>query len=180
MINARSESAFEKPAFREAMRLRRCLVPADGFFEWRSTGGARVPFFVRMKDARPFAMAAIWERWEPREGPPLESCAVLTTPANELVARLHDRMPAIIGPGDFDLWLDPGVRDAERILPLLRPFPAREMVAARRKGAPAECIARISPTAPRTASACRTPGTHSDRASACPRRRTPADRSCRI
>lgn len=128
MINARCETVFEKPAFRDAVRLRRCLVPADGFFEWQSTSPARQPFWIRMKDGRLFALAAIWERWEPRTGPPIQSCAVLTTPANELVAPLHDRMPAIVAPSDFELWLDPDVREPERISAILQPFPAAAMV----------------------------------------------------
>ncbi|MEE8560909.1 MAG: SOS response-associated peptidase, partial [Gemmatimonadota bacterium] len=106
LINARGESAHVKPAFREALADRRCLIVADGFYEWRREGGRKQPYYLRRPDGAPFALAGLWEHWE-RAGQSIESCAILTTDSNELVARLHDRMPVIIPPLGFDLWLDP-------------------------------------------------------------------------
>lgn len=130
MINARAETAAEKPAFRDAMKRRRCLVAADGFYEWRPdpAGGKRKqPHFIRMRGDRPFAIAGLWERWG-QGGEELESFTILTTSANELVSPIHDRMPVIIAPADFDRWLDPSVA-ATDVQGLLAPFPADEMEA---------------------------------------------------
>jgi putative SOS response-associated peptidase YedK len=115
-----------KPSFRAAFRRRRCLVPADGFYEWRKEGGKRQPVYVRRKDGRPFAFAGLWERWE-REGEVIESCAIITTGANDLMAGFHDRMPVILHPKDYDLWLDPAVQDPEVLAPLLKPCPGGEL-----------------------------------------------------
>jgi putative SOS response-associated peptidase YedK len=128
MINARGETAAEKPSFRTALARRRCLVPADGFYEWRREGKARKPCYVRLADGRPFALAGLWEHWE-RAGQAIDSCTLLTTEANELMAGVHDRMPVILDPSDYDLWLDPAVQDAARVAPLLRPFPSERMTA---------------------------------------------------
>ncbi len=127
LINARSETVAEKPSFKEAFRLRRCLIPADGFYEWaRTETGTKQPFYFRMKDEQPFAFAGLWERWgEGRET--IESCTILTTAANELLSPVHDRMPVIVAPKDYGLWLDQKVTKAERLTPLLRPYPAAEM-----------------------------------------------------
>lgn len=126
-INARSETAAEKPAFREAFRSRRCLVPADGFYEWKSLGKKhRQPFYFRKSGGGPFAYAGLWETWL-GEGGPLDTVAVLTTSANELVRPLHDRMPAIIPDVQFAAWLDPQEARPEKLLPLLVPFPAERM-----------------------------------------------------
>jgi len=125
-INARAETVTEKPSFREAFVSRRCLVPLDGFYEWSRRGDSKRPFYFHMRDGEPFAIAGLWERWE-GEGGPLESCTLLTTEANELLAGYHDRMPVILRPEDYDLWLDARVRSAERLLPLLRPYPREEM-----------------------------------------------------
>src|SRR5262245_4330455 len=111
LINARSETAADKPAFRAALRARRCLVPADGFYEWVRQAGKRQPIHFRLRDGRPFAFAGLWERWQAPGGPAVESCAILTTGANELVRQAHDRMPVILGPDAFGEWLDPAVRD---------------------------------------------------------------------
>ena len=134
MINARSETVARLPAFRDPFRERRCLVPASGFFEWRRAEKGRQPYLLRHRDGRLLALAGLWDRWQPAPGDtrpeePLETCVVLTTPANELVARLHDRMPLILRAEDYEVWLDPKVRDPERLASLLRPFPAEEMVA---------------------------------------------------
>ena len=127
MINARSETVARKAAFRESFQKRRCLVPADGFYEWRRVGRVRDPYLLKMRDGRPFAFASVWDRWA-RAGPPIESCAILTTAANDLVARVHDRMPVILDRAAYDLWLDPDARE-EDLHRVLRPFPAEEMVA---------------------------------------------------
>jgi putative SOS response-associated peptidase YedK len=129
MINARAETAAEKPAFRAAVRRRRCLVPADGFYEWKRTGGRKQPYYVRMRDGRTFAFAGIWESWEGGGGAAVESCALLTTGPNELLQPIHDRMPVIIPPRDYDLWLSPKVQDPSALAPLFAPHPPDEMTA---------------------------------------------------
>lgn len=129
MINARAETVAEKPAFRDAFRRRRCLVPSSGFYEWMKGERRKQPYYVRMKDGRPFAFAGLWERWQGPDESPVESCTLVTTAPNEIVSPLHDRMPAIVDPAAYDLWLDPGVSDRSRLAPLLGPFPAHEMEA---------------------------------------------------
>jgi putative SOS response-associated peptidase YedK len=127
MINARAETATERPAFREAMKRRRCLVPADAFYEWQKQEGTqrKQPHLIRMLDDRPFAFGALWESWR-RGDERLESFTILTTSPNDLIAPIHDRMPVIIHPGDYDRWLDPSVSAAD-VGGLLRPYPAEEM-----------------------------------------------------
>lgn len=129
MINARSETAAEKPSFRSAIRRRRCLVPANGFYEWKRTIGRKQPYFIGMRDRKIFAFGGIWEAWEGAGGEAVLSCALLTTGPNDLLRPIHDRMPVIIAPGDFDLWLSPEVQDPEAIAPLFQPFPPEEMTA---------------------------------------------------
>ena len=129
MINARSESAAEKPAFRSAFKSRRCLVLTDGFYQWKKGKVGKQPYLFRMKDGSPFAFAGLWERWKDPKDETIESCAILTTDANELMEPIHDRMPVILDPKDYDLWLDPEVKDPEVLNPLLRPYPSQEMVA---------------------------------------------------
>lgn len=128
LINARCESIHEKPAFRTAFKFRRCLVPADGYYDWKKTGKSRQPFLFRMADASPYAFAGLWEKWKSPEGEMTESCTIITTPANELVAPVHDRMPAILKPEDYDTWLDPRMKDPKVLLKLLTPFPSELMV----------------------------------------------------
>lgn len=129
MINARSETVAEKPAFRAALRQRRCLIPADGFYEWQALAGGKQPFHIRLVDGEPFAMAGLYEHWKTPEGDWLHSCTILTTVANELMEPLHDRMPVIIPPEGYALWLDPGLRDAGPLQELMVPYPADQMVA---------------------------------------------------
>ena len=129
MINARSETVATNPAFRAAFRRRRCLIAADGFYEWQRQERRKQPFYIRMRDERPFAFAGLWELWEGRDGTVVESCTLLTTEPSELVRPLHDRMPVILDPRDYELWLDPGVQKPERLEPLLRPYSAEKMVA---------------------------------------------------
>jgi putative SOS response-associated peptidase YedK len=125
LINARSETVAEKPAFRTAFRQRRCLVPADGFYEWRKVGKAKQAIHFRPRDGQPFAFAGLWERWRPLDGgDPVETCTILTTTANNLVRPVHDRMPVILSPNDFARWLDPTYQRVEGLTPLLAPAPA--------------------------------------------------------
>lgn len=127
-INAVSETAAEKPAFRESMKKRRCLIPANGFYEWKKIGPKKKqPYNIGMADDGLFAFAGLWDRWKDPAGPVIESCTILTTEANVLLKDIHDRMPVVLRPEDYDLWLDPGVTDPARIIELLKPFDARLM-----------------------------------------------------
>ena len=128
LINARSETVTEKPSFREAFKRRRCIVPADGFYEWQKKGGRKQPYFFRMKDDRPFGFAGLWERWEGDGGEVLDSCTILTTDANEVLRPVHDRMPVILHSEEYSLWLEAGERERAMLRELLRPYPADEMV----------------------------------------------------
>lgn len=129
MINARSETVAEKPAFRAALKQRRCLIPTDGFYEWQTIAGSKQPFYIRLANAQPFALAGLWEQWRTPEGEWLQSCTILTTEANELMQPLHDRMPVILPEASYGPWLDLQLRDAEPLQPLLAPFPAEQMAA---------------------------------------------------
>ena len=128
MINARAETVAEKPAFRHGFRSKRCLVLADGYYEWKKEGKTKLPYFIRMKDDRPFAFAGLWDDWE-RDAGAILSCTHLTTEPNEAVEPIHDRMPLILPPSAHDAWLDAHVKDLRRLLPLLVPYPADEMEA---------------------------------------------------
>jgi len=128
LINARSETVAEKPAFRMAFRHRRCLIPSDGFYEWRGMPGKKQPYHIRMRDGALFAFAGLWEVWEGLEGY-LETCAILTTEANHVVRPLHNRMPVILPPADYALWLDTSMSDTKKLHALLHPYPSEEMVA---------------------------------------------------
>lgn len=127
LINARSETVTEKPSFCGAFARRRCLIPADGFFEWSRRGDRKRPFYFHMRDGEPFAIAGLWERWE-GEGGPLETCTLLTTEANDLLAPYHDRMPVILRPEDYGAWLD-DISRPELLIPLLRPYSHEGMAA---------------------------------------------------
>jgi putative SOS response-associated peptidase YedK len=127
-INAKSETAAELPSFHDPMRTRRCLVPADGFYEWAKEGSKKQPYHFRLAGGRPFAFAALWDRWHGPRGAN-DSCTILTTTANDLVRPLHDRMPCILTAEDFADWLDPQAVEPARVLPLLRPYPAEGMEA---------------------------------------------------
>jgi putative SOS response-associated peptidase YedK len=123
MINARAETLAEKPSFREAFRRRRCLVVADGWYEWQVAAGGKQPWFIRMKDAQPFAFAGLWERWQdPDRGSTLESCAIVTTDASASISKIHDRMPVVLAQGHWDRWLDTAFSDTDTLSGLLRPF----------------------------------------------------------
>jgi putative SOS response-associated peptidase YedK len=126
MINARSETAAEKPSFRGPFRRSRCLIPADGFYEWRKEEAGKVPFWIHMEDQGPFTMAGLWDRWRDPHGASLETFTILTTEPNELLRPIHDRMPVILGPEDRRAWLDPRA-SIEGLKALLRPHPAGPM-----------------------------------------------------
>ena len=128
LINARSETVAEKPAFRAAFKQRRCVIPADGFYEWQRTEGRKQPFFFRMRDEHPFGFAGLWERWEGEGGRVINSCAILTTEANEVLRPVHDRMPVILHPDDYELWLCGSARELDLVKEVLMPYPATEMV----------------------------------------------------
>jgi putative SOS response-associated peptidase YedK len=129
MINARGETVAEKPAYRAAFRRRRCLLLADGFYEWQRTGRAKQPYFIRMRDDRPFAFAGLWESWEGPDHSQVESCTLLTTEPNNLVAPIHNRMPVILAPADYERWLDLSIQAPESLRPLLAPYPSEAMEA---------------------------------------------------
>jgi putative SOS response-associated peptidase YedK len=129
LINARSETVMEKPSFREAFKKRRCIIPADGFYEWQRTGGRKQPYFFRMQDEHPFGFAGLWERWKGADDQVINSCTILTTEANEILQSVHDRMPVILHPDNYELWLDVDMRKLDLVRELLRPFPASEMMA---------------------------------------------------
>jgi putative SOS response-associated peptidase YedK len=151
MINARGETVTEKPSFRSAVKSRRCLVPADGFYEWVRSDAGKQPHFIHFADGRPFAFAGLWERWHRGEGGPLDTCTIITTGPNELIANLHNRMPVILPNIHHDEWLGPQPLQPERLQELLVPHPAEEMEAypvstcvnSPRNDGP-ECIARIA------------------------------------
>jgi putative SOS response-associated peptidase YedK len=129
MINARSETVAEKPSFRSAVTARRCLIPADGFYEWVKTGDAKQPHYIHFADGRAFAFAGLWERWHKGGDEPLDTCTIITTTPNDLVAGLHDRMPVILQPEFFTEWLETEPLALDRLQDLLAPHPAGDMEA---------------------------------------------------
>ena len=130
MINARSETVKEKPAFREAFRSRRCAIPASGFYEWTGDAKHRIPHAITVEGRALIAFAGLWERWKDASGKPLDTFTIVTTAANPFVAGMHDRMPAILADGDIDTWLTGGIEDAWKVI---RPYPEamRERVVSR-------------------------------------------------
>jgi len=129
MINARAETVATKPAFRVALRKRRCLIPADGFYEWQQVSRRKQPVYIVLKSREPFSFAGLWEIWISPDGEEVQSCTIITTEANELLKPVHDRMPVILTREAEAVWLDPLIQDPERLLPLLMPYPAEEMEA---------------------------------------------------
>lgn len=135
MINARAETLTTKNAYKRALERRRCIIPADGFYEWKVVPGRRAkqPYFIHRRDGDPLAFAGLWERWRPKDGEgeveTLRSCTIVTGPANEVVAPIHDRMPVVLPPSAWDTWLDPEVDDLELLTGLLVPAPAELFVA---------------------------------------------------
>jgi putative SOS response-associated peptidase YedK len=129
MINARAETVATKPAFRVALRKRRCLIPADGFYEWQPVGRRKQPVYIALTSRESFGFAGLWEAWTAPDGQEIKSCTIITTEANELLKPIHDRMPVILTREAEGLWLDPKVQDPAILLPLLTPYPAEEMEA---------------------------------------------------
>jgi putative SOS response-associated peptidase YedK len=127
MINARSETAATKPAFRDPLASRRCLVPADGFYEWVRTGKTKQPYCFEVNDGELFAFAGLWDRWKDPSGQWVKSCSILTTTPNAVTSPVHDRMPVILAPVDYDLWLDPGMTNVAAVSETLKPYDARMM-----------------------------------------------------
>lgn len=127
MINARSETVATKPAFRDPIRFRRCLIPADGFYEWKRTAKSKQPYCFEVYDGKLFAFAGIWDGWKDASGNWIKSCSILTTTPNALTATVHDRMPVILDPDSYDLWLDPGMNNVVEVSNLLKPFEAERM-----------------------------------------------------
>jgi putative SOS response-associated peptidase YedK len=128
LINARAETVAEKPSFRSAFRHRRCLVIADGFYEWQRQEGKKQPFYFRLQNRQPFAFAGLWECWQDLNGDMINSCTILTTEANEILRSIHDRMPVILEPKDYDLWLDPTLEKPEMLQQLLHPYSSEAMI----------------------------------------------------
>jgi putative SOS response-associated peptidase YedK len=127
LINVRSETAAFKPAFRDPLRLRRCLIPADGFYEWQKVSNAKQPFCFEVGTGEVFAFAGLWDQWKSANGELVESCSILTTTPNPVIADIHNRMPVILRKDDYDLWLDPKMRNLTAIGELLKPFDASRM-----------------------------------------------------
>ena len=128
MINARAESVGDKPSFRSAFKKRRCLVLADGYYEWQKQRTKKQPFYIHRRDDGPFAFAGLWEHWKRPGSEPVESCTIITTDANELTRAIHDRMPVILHPKDYAVWLDPDIQDRSRLEPLLVPCTSQDLV----------------------------------------------------
>ena len=148
MINARAETVATKPSFRAAFKRRRCLIPADGFYEWKKTDGKnKQPYLIGMEKDEPFAFAGLWEHWQSADGSEVQSCTIITTSANDLLAELHDRMPVILDEDDYDRWLDPRQEDKEQLQSLLVPlvsdrlrfYPVRTLVNSPKNDVP-DCV----------------------------------------
>ena len=131
MINARAETLAEKPSFKRLLHNRRCLIAADGFYEWAQEPGtkSKTPMYITLKDHEPFAFAGLWDSWRTPDGQPLRTCTIITTEPNELMTSIHTRMPALLLPDALDNWLDPDVQDEQALLHLLRPYPTELMTA---------------------------------------------------
>lgn len=154
MINARAETITQKASFKNAFKKRRCLVVADGFYEWQKVGDGKRPVYIRLKSGQPFGLAGLYETWRSPEGEDIMTCAIITTEANELMEPIHERMPVIIPKDNEDLWLDPQVQDETVLRELLTPYPADAMEAfpvSKRVNSPAnnsaECIKPARPDA---------------------------------
>jgi putative SOS response-associated peptidase YedK len=128
LINARAETVASRPAFRLAFKERRCLVLADGFYEWHTEGARKQPYHIRLRDGRPFAFAGLWEHWEGEEAA-IDSCTLLTTTPNEVMRPLHDRMPVILSAAEYDQWLDSRGQDVKPLQAILCPYPGDDLIA---------------------------------------------------
>jgi len=129
MINARAETLAEKPSFKSLLRGKRCLVVADGFYEWRAEGKSKTPMYITLQDNQPFAFAGLWDIWKAPDGQQIQSCTIITTEPNDLMATIHNRMPAILRPGAYEDWLNPQLRDEHVLTHYLQPYPTELMKA---------------------------------------------------
>jgi putative SOS response-associated peptidase YedK len=131
MINARGETVAEKPSFRGSFKYKRCLILADGFYEWKANPGTKTktPYFIHMKERKPFVFAGLWDTWESPDGSSIKTCTIITTEPNELMAPIHNRMPVILHTRDHAKWLDASPQTPDKLLPLIKPFPADNMAA---------------------------------------------------
>lgn len=131
MINARAETLVEKPSYRNAFRRRRCLILADGFYEWKAppAKGSKIPMYIQLKGGKPFALAGLWEDWNSPEGSRILSCTIITTQPNDFMKNIHDRMPVILPESAYQTWLNPMEMNPALLQPLLRPYPAEAMSA---------------------------------------------------
>lgn len=127
MINARAETLAEKPSFKRLLFSKRCLIPADGFYEWQKVNGGKTPMYITLKEHEPFAFAGLWDSWRTPEGEELRTCTIITTTANELVSPIHNRMPVILPTEAREMWLDTSLRDPNLLLPLLKPYDTNAM-----------------------------------------------------
>lgn len=128
LINARAETVNEKPSFKAAFKRRRCLIIADGFYEWQRLEAKKQPYYFRLQNSQIFAFAGLWEHWKSPDGQIINSCTILTTEANDLLRPIHNRMPVILEPKNYDLWLDPQVETSEKLQPILQPYQADLMI----------------------------------------------------
>lgn len=131
LINARSETLAEKPSFRGGYKYKRCLVLADGFYEWKAQPGSKtkVPHFIHLKSRQVFAFAGLWDEWSAPDGSPVRTCTIITTTPNQVLEPIHNRMPVILAPDEYGRWLDPSPRSAGDLAPLLDRYPAEDMAA---------------------------------------------------
>ncbi len=127
LINARSETVAEKPAFRHAIKYRRCIIPVSGFYEWNRSGSKKQPYYIQLSNQAPMCLAGLWESWKAPDGNELETFTILTTAANTLVAPIHDRMPVILTSDTFNLWLSHNMHDPDQLQPLYQPFYAEQL-----------------------------------------------------
>lgn len=123
-INARAETVHTKPSFRYAIKFRRCIIPASGFYEWERAAKVKVPYYIHLKSNEPIGFAGLWDKWKGGNGTVIETCTILTTSANNLLKPIHDRMPVIIHPNEYELWLDRNVNDSEQLKSLFQPYPS--------------------------------------------------------
>lgn len=127
--NARGETVAEKPSFRDAFKYRRCIIPASGFYEWKTEHRIKYPWYISFKSGEPLAFAGIWETWKPKNGDPIESCCIITTDANDLMRPIHDRMPVILDPDRWNAWLSPREKHTDKLLPMIRSHESDSMQA---------------------------------------------------
>jgi len=127
MINARSETVHEKPSFKQAFLARRCIIPASGFYEWEKVGKEKVPHYIHLRDGDVMSLAGLWERWKSPEGKELETCTILTTAANSLIKKVHDRMPVILHRAEFGIWLNRESDEINRLTELFHPYPSDQL-----------------------------------------------------